>query len=81
MSHMKEHHSKFVPNCKNADNNSCQYGTKKCWFRHGDNNEMIENMEIEENNEKNEMFQKLFEMVEKYTERIISLENELKQSK
>ena len=39
------------------------------------------NMEIEENNDTNEMLQKLFEMVEKYTERIISLENELKQSK
>ena len=46
-----------------------------------DNDEIIENMEIVENNENNEMFQKLFEMVEKYTERIISLENELKQSK
>ena len=88
MSHRKEHHSKFVPICKNVDNNSCQYGTGKCWFRqsekidisaHGDD-EKIENMEIEENNDKNEMLQ-LFEMVEKYTERIISLEHELKQSK
>ena len=38
-------------------------------------------MEIEENNDQNEILQKLLEMVEKYTERIISLENELKQSK
>ena len=38
-------------------------------------------MEIEENNDQNEILQKLLEMVEKYTERIISLENKLKQSK
>ena len=43
--------------------------------------EIIENMEIDLNNDKNEMLQKLFEMVEKYTEIIICLENELKQSK
>ena len=41
--------------------------------------EIIENMEIDLNNDKNEMLQKLFEMVEKYTEIIICLENELKQ--
>ena len=88
MSHRKEHNGKFVPICNNADNNSSQYGTEKCWFRHSDkiaisnhgNDEIIENMEIEENNDNNKMLQKLFEMVEKYTERIISLENELKQA-
>ena len=37
-------------------------------------------MDIVENDEKSEMMQKLFEMVEKYTERIILLENEIKES-
>ena len=38
-------------------------------------------MDVVENDHKSEMLQKLFEMVEKYIQRIILLENEIKDAK
>ena len=86
MKHRKKYHSKNVPKCRTLQNGTCQYGSEKCWFKHNDLlindeiNEVHEKMDIVENDEKSEIMQKLFEMVEKYTERIILLENEIKES-
>ena len=86
MKHRKKYHIKNVPKCRSLQNGTCQYGSENCWFKHNDLlindeiNEVHEQMDIVENDEKSEMMQKLFEMVEKYTERIILLENEIKES-
>ena len=64
------------------DGNCCN-----CWFNHEDiignqgDQEIIENMDVVENDHKSEMLQKLFEMVEKYIQQIILLENEIKDAK
>ena len=85
MYHRKTEHSETVPICKHEITGSCQYGFQNCWFNHNkaqiDENESI-NENINENNfmknnQNNEIMQKLVEMVEKYTQRIVQLENML----
>jgi hypothetical protein len=52
-------HAEIVQMCKNT--NSCTY--QNCWFHH------------EENNEKEEVTEKILSMMEKFTQRIVILEN------
>ena len=61
-------------------NEVCQYTSQSCWFNHTTNvHENINENDLDENifkeNETNKMIQKLVEMVEKYSERIMILEN------
>ena len=61
------------PSCNSVNTGSCWYGENKCWFKHsrketninGNDSEVI--MDFTENDKNSEMLQKLFEMVEKYT--------------
>ena len=76
MKHMKKEHVKHVQMCRNYIQGCCRYDTTNCWFKHGDDEKDVK--DINENENQVEMMQKLFEMVEKYTQRIIMLENELK---
>ena len=80
MKHRKTMHSEFVQNCQNED---CQHGSHNCWFIHKETkNDKSENMNesnIENNYERksqnDEWIQKIMEMLEKYSQRIIILEN------
>ena len=86
MNHRKAKHSENIQTCKNEITGSCQYGSQKCWFNHdkiqiNENANSIENMNHMENGQNYEMMQKLVEMVEKYTQRIISLENSMVKDK
>ena len=86
MNHRKAKHSENIPSCKNEITGSCQYGSQKCWFNHdkiqtNENANSIENMNNLENGQQYEMMQKLVEMVEKYTQRIIYLENSMVKDK
>ena len=67
--HKKNSHTHLVPTCKNNFNGECKYGEIYCWFKH-------EKKEVSENDtiEKNEVVQKIFEVMEKITERITKLE-------
>ena len=62
--------------CRNANLKMCLYGAKKCWFQHNEqedhqNNENENNeKEIEENRE---VIQKIFKMMENFTNEIIQL--------
>ena len=70
MTHKKKQHKESVPRCREQIN--CRFG-EKCWFLHfnGEN-------EIEYENGKNQDYLlKLFDMVEKFTNRIIQLENRI----
>ena len=72
MHHRKKEHKEKVLNCKHGNNGGCHFGHGKCWFIHND----IQN--IEETKEKentNEIMQKLVEMFERQTEKILLLEN------
>ena len=86
MNHRKAKHSEIVPSCKNEITGGCQYGSQNCWFNHNNiqideyanmNENTNENMNNMKNNPNNEIMQKLVEMVEKYSQRIIKLENML----
>jgi hypothetical protein len=59
MHHKKIEHADIVQMCKNT--NSCTY--QNCWFHH------------EQNNEKEEVTEKILSMMEKFTQRIVNLEN------
>ena len=77
MKHMKKTHIRCVQLCKDYKNNGCHYGETNCWFKH-ENENISDDINIVEIKNQNEMMQKLFEMVETYTQRIISLESELR---
>ena len=77
MKHKKSNHSNNVSLCKNNKNSlTCKFD-ENCWFIH-DNN-LTKN--ISENQQNNEVTEKIFKMLEQFTERIESLEKELKKNK
>ena len=71
MNHRKQEHAQFVPECKDYRNGVCRYEQNGCWFRHCevDHNEM----QVVEKS----MMERLFEMMENFTERITNIENQL----
>ena len=80
MSHRKKEHKEKVPNCKNGNNGGCHFGHGKCWFIHDHiQNDNIGNSSKNENRneDRNDIMQKLVEMFERQTERIILLENSI----
>ena len=83
MSHRKQEHGKFVEMCRDEMIGSCRYGSKKCWFTHQNKNlnineNMTKNMKNLEYDNHNDIMQKLIDLVEKHTEKIVFLENQLK---
>ena len=67
--HKKIEHVISVQHCKNEKSNGCKYGDQKCWYRHdsqADNNI---------NNVNEEVIEKIFNMMEQFTNRILTLEN------
>ena len=73
MKHKKNQHPTNTSICKKyKEFSSCQFGDK-CWFIHKDSNESMNNSTL--NNENTE---KLFEILEKFTERIVILEHQIK---
>ena len=44
--HKKQEHAHLVPLCRNRKNDTCTFGTLKCWFVH-ERNETEENQEEE----------------------------------
>ena len=57
MKHRKKEHGNLIEKCKNND--TCSY-KKECWYKH----EEIDNNGYEEENKKENIIQKLFEVVE-----------------
>ena len=78
MKHRKTEHRLFVPLCRHAMYGACIFSEETCWFVH--DGEKVRNES--ENNDKiikynQEVFDKLFGMIEKMTERIVQMENVL----
>ena len=79
MHHRKNEHPEIVPECK-ENYGKCKLGVTKCWFIHNDGGIDEGNNIVENSHDKNhKMIEKLFDMVEKFTERIIQLENQKQQ--
>ena len=66
MKHKKVKHSENVKLCRNNLDGNCLY-SENCWFIHEDSN-------MKENLNHNTTIQKLFDIVEKYTEKVRNLE-------
>ena len=73
MHHRKRDHTEVVQNCR-EQNGNCQFGKMKCWFKHIEVEDMCRNSN-NENDDKQDIIGKLFDMVEKFTTRIVELEN------
>ena len=71
MRHKKLEHSELVANCKYES--LCQYSSQTCLFKHKN----IENENDQNEIQTNKMIQKVIEMVDKYSERIITLEKKM----
>ena len=78
MKHRKKEHVQNVVFCKNALKGTCKFGAKKCWFNHNENEMSYISQNVEDSdNLNNEMIAKIFEMMEKFTERIVQIENKI----
>lgn len=74
MSHRKKKHIEIVPKCRSAE--TCHFGISNCWYNHSElNDSKEENMDISNEDNNKKILEKLFDMVEKMTERIVQLEN------
>ena len=79
LKHRKNRHNEHVPTCKKFKNGECIYGKEKCWYNH--NNEELEN-ENENNtkminkngNETEDVIQRIMQMMETLTKRIMDIE-------
>jgi hypothetical protein len=70
MKHRRNDHSDIVPECRDYVNNCCRFQKETCWFKHG---ERIENQEIKSP----DMVERLFDMMEKFSERMEMMESQL----
>ena len=74
LSHRKKEHGHKVPKCKNQNDGKCIYSNKTCWFNHYANETIDKNetrdKEMEENKE---VIQKIFKMMEHFTEEIVRM--------
>ena len=75
LKHRKREHKDLIAPCRNILKGACKFGKSKCWFNH-DNIENSNESEVTENlnKENNDVIQKLFEMMETMTERIVQME-------
>ena len=72
MRHRKSDHLEKVAICTNEKNYSCTFDPDKCWYRHQNakNNE-------DEKLETKDMLERLFNLMEEFTERMTMIENQL----
>ena len=73
MRHRKQEHPNHVYVCTQNINGLCHFCDEKCWFKHeGEKNAIEQNFD-----ENPEIITKLFDMMEKFTERFEFIENQL----
>ena len=72
--HRKQNHKALVTPCFKAQNDNCTYGDELCWFTHDERNQ-LDNDETT-GKAKKEVLQRIFEVMEKMTERIAELEKQ-----
>ena len=70
--HRKRHHVDSVPSCRNVISGACKYG-ENCWFNHGDSLNSSKNENNEKQNDNEEVIEKIFKMMEKFTQQIVKM--------
>ena len=63
-------HIDLVHECQNIKEGACQYGDTNCWFKHNIEKYHTKGQNEGESIEYNEVVKKLFDIVEKVTERL-----------
>ena len=74
MHHKKDEHRHSVPVCKNQAQGTCVFGEYKCWFRHNTEEEKDELQNKAEKDENKEVMERLFNMMENVTKRVVRIE-------
>ena len=59
-----------VKECKNFSDNACRFGDQHCWFLHNKQKKDVINV-------KPDMTEQIFQMMEKFTKRILDLEEKI----
>ena len=83
MNHQKHQHKTHLPTCRNDVKGFCEFGPDLCWFNHTlkeKENDNEDNREIVFHNttskgENNELMEKLFDMMEKFSQRLVLIES------
>ena len=70
MNHRRRTHKEFVAVCKDNINACCRFDADACWFKHEDTKEIP-------NVQSTDLITRLFQMMEKFTERMEQMENHL----
>ena len=70
MRHRKKEHSSKMKLCINSVNGECPYKSN-CWYKHEENQDHTEN-------QNQELFNNIFDMMDKFTHCIVTIENNFK---
>ena len=68
--HRKQNHRFCITPCSKEN---CKYGDKSCWFKHDEQNQS-DNDDAETTADQKEVTRRIFEIMEKITERLVELE-------
>ena len=68
--HKKREHVTRVKECNNSVDNTCRFGDQHCWFRHDNQKKVVIN-------DKQDVTEQIFQMMEKFTQRILDIENKI----
>ena len=71
--HNKRNHIDSVPTCKYMIYETCKYGSKNCWFNHGEGETSTMNENDKKLNDDTEVIEKIFQMMEKFTQQIVKM--------
>ena len=81
MVHRKMEHENFVPACRADKNDSCRFSDKECWYKHEDDEYLNKYAKYQLNQLDEEvpsnMNTRLLDMMEKFTERLQNLEDQI----
>ena len=72
LKYKREKHIDLVQTCRNAVIGNCSYGKNLCYFKHESSEELGELEKTKNYNQ--EVFDKIFAMMDKITERIVNVE-------
>ena len=82
MHHKKECHNESVPLCKGFEDGTCRFEGKTCWYKHTQNSTKNQSeMDIQRSDNNEEMFKRLFDMMETFAEKMKTLESSLERNK
>ena len=65
----------MVSSCRHASYEACMFGSESCWFIHDAKKDIKENEQNKNKNNTVEFFAKVLNMMEKMTQRIVTIEN------